>query len=143
VTIENENLNPYFPVDEEIFLIRKIACARAAHEANRAYCMALGDGSQVGWDDAPAWQKESAMNGVNGVLDEGNGPEQSHISWLAEKEKDGWKYGLVKDAAKKEHPCFVPYDKLPEEQKRKDSIFVTVVRTVGYALGLSVAPQVG
>ncbi len=30
------------------------ACARSAHEANRAYCIALGDLSQPAWDDAPA-----------------------------------------------------------------------------------------
>ena len=30
------------------------ACARAAHEANRAYCLALGDTSQPSWDDAPS-----------------------------------------------------------------------------------------
>ena len=29
------------------------ACARAAHEANRAYCIAIGDTSQPSWDDAP------------------------------------------------------------------------------------------
>jgi hypothetical protein len=40
------------------------ACARAAHEANRAYCGALGDWSQPSWDAAPQWQKDSARNGV-------------------------------------------------------------------------------
>jgi hypothetical protein len=41
-----------------------IACARAAHEANRAYCLALGDETQAPWHDAPDWQKESAIEGV-------------------------------------------------------------------------------
>jgi hypothetical protein len=27
------------------------AAARAAHEANRAYCLALGDTSQPAWDE--------------------------------------------------------------------------------------------
>src|SRR5438105_262770 len=35
------------------------ACARAAHEVNRAYCLALGDASQVAWEDAPEWQRSS------------------------------------------------------------------------------------
>lgn len=60
------------------------ACARAAHEANRAYCIAIGDASQVAWDDAPEWQRSSARNGVVGALN-GNTPEQSHEGWLAEK----------------------------------------------------------
>lgn len=110
------------------------ACARAAHEANRAYCIALGDTSQPSWDEAPEWQKSSARNGVLGAL-AGNTPEQSHESWLAEKRATGWKYGPEKDAEKREHPCFVPYAALPLAQRAKDSVFVEVVRAVGSALG--------
>lgn len=110
------------------------ACAMAAHEANRAYCVAIGDSSQPAWADAPEWQKASARNGVAGALS-GNTPEQSHESWMAEKAAAGWKFGLVKDAAKKEHPCFMPYAKLPMAQKVKDEVFITVVCVVGKALG--------
>lgn len=110
------------------------ACARAAHEANRAYCIALGDTSQPSWDDAPDWQKSSARNGVSGAL-AGATPEQSHESWLAEKKATGWAYGPAKDPAAKLHPCFVPYAELPPAQRAKDAIFTTVVRVVGDALG--------
>jgi hypothetical protein len=112
------------------------ACARAAHEANRAYCLANGDATQPSWDEAPDWQRTSACNGVAGVL-AGNTPRQSHECWLAEKERTGWKYGPVKDPSKKEHPCFVQYDQLPPEQQQKDTIFTTVVATVAKALDLS------
>lgn len=109
------------------------ACARAAHEANRAYCIAIGDTSQPPWEDAPDWQRSSACNGVRGALS-GNTPEQSHESWLAEKAATGWAYGPVKDPEAKLHPCFVPYADLPEAQRAKDAIFTTVVRVVGHAL---------
>jgi hypothetical protein len=109
------------------------ACARAAHEINRVYCIFLGDLSQPPWDEAPDWQKESARVGVAGVL-AGNTPEQSHESWLSHKRIDGWKYGSVKDANKKEHPCFVPYLELSESQKRKDHLFVATVREMAWAL---------
>lgn len=109
------------------------ACARAAHEANRAYCLALGDTSQPSWEEAPGWQRSSAINGVSGVF-AGNGPEQSHESWLAEKASGGWKYGDVKDPEKKEHPCFVPYAELPASQKAKDHVFVSVVQAMKAAL---------
>lgn len=105
------------------------ACARAAHEANRAYCIAIGDNSQVSWDEAPDWQRTSARNGVLGVL-RGNTPEQSHESWLAEKKETGWSYGPVKSPEKKEHPCFVPYAELPTQQRQKDYIFVGVVQAM-------------
>jgi len=103
------------------------ACAKAAHEANKIYCEFLGDFSQVHWDAAPKWQKESARLGVVGALD-GNTPEQSHEGWLAQKEKDGWTWGPVKDADLKQHPCFVPYQDLPPEQQAKDHLFLDIVR---------------
>ena len=36
---------------------------RSATEINRAYCAALGDTSQLPWDQAPEWQRQSAING--------------------------------------------------------------------------------
>ena len=113
------------------------AFARAAHEVNRAYCIALGDASQPPWEDAPEWQKTSALKGVEGAI-AGNTPEQSHRGWLTEKEATGWKYGPVKDPEKKEHPCFVPYAELPPEQQKKDRLFISTVRCVAAALGMAV-----
>ncbi|MBW5896049.1 hypothetical protein IM881_06190 [Pectobacterium brasiliense] len=101
--------------------------ARISHEVNRAYCAALGDGSQMSWDDAPDWQKDSARLGAEFHLNGEHGPEASHNSWLAQKQAEGWVYGPVKDAEKKEHPCFVPYDQLPKEQQVKDYLFRAVV----------------
>ena len=110
--------------------------ARVAHEVNRAYCLALGDTSQVPWDEAPEWQRNSAINGV--AFHRSNpdaGPDHSHNEWLREKEADGWKFGPVKDAERKEHPCFVPYDDLPTEQKAKDYLFRGVVHVMAHLDG--------
>jgi hypothetical protein len=107
----------------------EVEMAAAAHMANRAYCLALGDESQPAWEDAPNWQRESAIIGVRGVL-AGNSSKESHESWLAEKERTGWKYGRVKDPDKKEHPCFVSYEELPPEQRRKDDIFVSTINSM-------------
>lgn len=102
--------------------------ARIAHEVNRAYCQALGDDSQPAWEDAPEWQRSSAINGVQFHIDNPDaGPDHSHNEWLREKAATGWKYGPVKDADKREHPCFVPYEQLPVEQKAKDYLFRGVV----------------
>jgi hypothetical protein len=110
------------------------ACARAAHETNRAYCLALGDASQPAWEDAPEWQRSSAKNGVRGAL-AGNTPEESHEGWLAEKRAAGWRYGAAKDPAAKTHPCFLPYAELPPEQRAKDELYLAVVRATAKALG--------
>src|SRR5438309_2038977 len=102
--------------------------AQVAHEVNKAYCESIGDTSQVDWEQAPKWQKHSAGLGVQFHLDNPSAhPSASHESWLKQKQEDGWKYGLVKDADKKEHPCYVPYDQLPVEQRSKDFLFKQVI----------------
>ena len=104
--------------------------AQICHEANRAYCLAIGDDSQLPWEECPDWQKESALMGVDlHASGEDHGPEVSHESWMAQKLADGWVYGEVKDAEKKEHPCIVPFADLPVEQQAKDYIFAAIVRT--------------
>lgn len=103
-----------------------ILIASVCHEANRAYCLTQGDTSQLPWTDAPQWQRESAIVGVEKAL-EGAGPEELHESWTAQKVADGWVYGDVKDADKKTHPCLVPYDQLPAAQQRKDALFGAIV----------------
>lgn len=108
-------------------MIDVVDIARVCHEANRSLCDGLGDISQVSWDEAPDWQRDSAVNGVRFNLENPDAPASaSHDSWLAEKEATGWKYGPVKDAEKKEHPCFVPYQQLPIEQQAKDHLFKAV-----------------
>lgn len=110
-------------IDEEI--------ARVAHEVNREYCKALGDYSQARWEKATDWQKQSAISGVEFHKNNPSAsPSHSHEEWLKEKESSGWKYGPIKDAEKKEHPCFVPFDDLPTEQQAKDYIFRAVVHAL-------------
>lgn len=109
------------------------ACARAAHEVNRVYCSAIGDDSQVPWESAPQWQRDSAVKGVAVAL-AGGSPEDSHRSWLDEKERTGWVYGPVKDADRKTHPCMLPYADLPSGQRAKDALYQATVRAVAEAL---------
>jgi hypothetical protein len=105
--------------------------AQVAHEINRSYCLAIGDNSQQSWEEAPDWQRSSAINGVNFHLENPEAPPSaSHESWLKQKEEEGWKYGPVKNPETKEHPCYVPYDQLPVEQKAKDYLFKQVVHSL-------------
>lgn len=105
--------------------------ARVCHEANRAFCKCIGDDSQLPWESAPEWQRTSAINGVRAHLATGGlSPEESHNSWLAEKQRNGWTYGPKKDPEKKEHPCCVPYSHLTTEHKAKDYIFGALVATI-------------
>ena len=105
--------------------------AKVAHEINKVYCEAIGDTTQVDWDSAPDWQRQSAINGVNfHIANPTAGPDSSHNEWLKEKFSTGWKYGVIKDSAKKEHPCCVPYEALPIEQRVKDYLFRAIVHSL-------------
>lgn len=104
--------------------------AEMCHEINAAYCEAIGDSTQVSWEDAPEWQKSSACMGVKLHLDSPEaGASASHESWMKQKIDDGWVFGEVKDSDKKTHPCIIDFCELPTEQKAKDYIFRAVVNS--------------
>jgi len=43
-----------------------------------------------------------------------------HEVWAQNRMSQGWTYGRVRNDALKEHPCLVPYEELPEEEKAYD-----------------------
>lgn len=98
--------------------------AKICHEANRICCEAAGDNSQKSWEDAEKWQRDSAEAGVKFRAEHPEAPASAtHDAWSADKLRDGWVYGSVKDAAAKTHPCLVPFLDLPPHQRAKDVLF--------------------
>jgi hypothetical protein len=57
-----------------------------------------------------------------------------HENWALKRIKQGWKLGHERNDAKKEHPCLIPYDELPEEEKDYDRN--TAMETLKVILGL-------
>ena len=43
-----------------------------------------------------------------------------HDVWSAGRIAQGWTWGPKRDDEKKENPCLVPYDELPESEKEYD-----------------------
>ena len=102
--------------------------AQICHEVNRAYCQAQGDWTQMPWDEAEDWQRESSIAGVVYLLGHPASPAGVlHEQWREHKQADGWVFGQTKDSELKTHPCMVPFDKLPADQKVKDYLFKGVV----------------
>lgn len=121
----------YFTAADALGDVTNMQIAKIAHEVNRAYCQALGDESQPAWEDAPQWQRDSAMLGVKLHVDNPDaGPHASHESWMNQKVSEGWVYGQEKQPDLKQHPCLVPFDELPREQQAKDYLFRSVVHSV-------------
>lgn len=107
------------------------AIARVAYEVIRAYCQSLGDNSQPAWEDAPQWQRDSALSGVGFHMVFPNAsPAESHRVWMAQKMDEGWTYGPEKRPELKQHPCLVPFEELPREQQVKDFLFRGVVHAL-------------
>jgi hypothetical protein len=118
--------------------------ARIAHEVNRAYCAAIGDESQPPWDAAPDWQRQSAISGIEFHLRyPAASPNASHVNWLEDKRRAGWVYGPRKDpdANPPTHPCMVPFEALPVEQRAKDHLFRAVAHTLIPYLEDEMAPR--
>lgn len=44
----------------------------------------------------------------------------THENWSSQRLAEGWRYGPVRDDARKEHPGLVPYDELSESEKQYD-----------------------
>ncbi|WP_347455697.1 RyR domain-containing protein [Acinetobacter thermotolerans] len=110
---------------------KALLIAQICHTINAAYCLATGDDSQLPWNEAQEAQRQSAVMGVEKYLENPDiTPEQLHEAWYQHKLGEGWEFGEVKDYENKKHPCMVPYDQLPQEQKVKDYLFRATVESV-------------
>lgn len=105
--------------------------AQVCHALNRVWCLQNGDTSQLHWQSAPRWQKDSARRGVLFHIANPNaGDSATHEAWMTDKIAEGWVYGPEKDEVAKTHPCLVPFEDLPDHQQFKDRLFRTTVHAM-------------
>jgi hypothetical protein len=105
--------------------------AEICHENNRSYSHSLGDYSSPAWKFLPDELKATTKSGVLFHVQHPDvSPRVSHENWLADKKAAGWVYGEVKDFNKKTHPCMVPYEQLPKEERTKDLLFSSMVQVL-------------
>lgn len=64
----------------------------------------------------------------------------AHDTWAQQRLAEGWKYGQQRDDAKKEHPCLVPYEELPESEKQYDRNAAIETLKAILALGYRIEP---
>ncbi|MCH4155924.1 MAG: RyR domain-containing protein [Muribaculaceae bacterium] len=57
-----------------------------------------------------------------------------HEVWAQGRIDDGWKYGELRDDAKKTHPCIVPYEDLTEKERDFDRR--TALSTIKFIMSL-------
>lgn len=66
--------------------------------------------------------------------------ENAHDVWARERLAQGWTYGPRRRDDRKEHPCLVPYDQLPEEEKVYDRGTALETLKAVCALGYRISP---
>jgi hypothetical protein len=110
--------------------------ARVCHEALRVLQSIQNDPVPARpWEEAPDYQRETAQLAVIRLQEEKSTPAEHHEQWRVHMIQMGWKYGREKNLEAKTHPCLVPYDRLPDEQKAKDVLFLAIVAALsGFSL---------
>lgn len=59
----------------------------------------------------------------------------NHDVWASQRIADGWTYGPQRNDQRREHPCLVPYDQLPDSEKEYDRQTAREVLKAVLALG--------
>jgi hypothetical protein len=61
--------------------------------------------------------------------------KNAHENWARQRLTDGWRYGPCRDDSTREHPCLVPYEKLPESERQLDRLAAMETLKAIVALG--------
>lgn len=64
-----------------------------------------------------------------------------HETWAANRIKDGWKYGASRNDSSRQHPCLIPYENLPEEEREYDRQTAISSFKLIYKLGFKIVPN--
>ena len=62
----------------------------------------------------------------------------NHDVWATGRLAAGWSYGPERNDARREHPCLIPYEELPESEKQVDRDTATQVLKAILALGFRI-----
>jgi hypothetical protein len=104
--------------------------ARVVHAANAELQAIQGDPApSQPWDHESQELRDNVILGVRNARD-GFTPAEHHQAWVEDKMRQGWRYGASKDAEAKTHPCLVPFDRLPRDQRVKNVLFIAIVRAM-------------
>ena len=112
-----------------MFKPEHLKAARIVHAANNSLRFHFGDPANPVWDELDEESKHRALVGVAKVAESPDiTPQQCHAMWVESMAADGYRYGDNIDYVRKEHPNMVPYSQLPEPQKLKDLLFISIVK---------------
>ncbi|CAN5357989.1 hypothetical protein BH09ACT6_BH09ACT6_00950 [soil metagenome] len=65
--------------------------------------------------------------------------KREHERWMRHQVKTGWRYGVVRDDARRLHPCLRPWEELPETERDKDRQIVLELPSIAESAGMTTA----
>lgn len=122
--IIDDHENAYFFYEDEIIEL----ILTVLHNANAVLKKLNNEKHEELADMEPA-RRASIKEAIKHALENDTSPEESHNKWLATQEALGYKYGIEIDRVNLLHPCMMPYENLPAEQKLKDDMFVAIIQS--------------
>jgi hypothetical protein len=67
----------------------------------------------------------------------------AHDHWAKQRMSEGWNFGPNRDDARKENPCLVAYEQLPDSEKEYDRKTAMETLKAIVALGYTISKQSG
>ena len=64
-----------------------------------------------------------------------------HEVWARSRIEQGWSYGEERNDILKQHPCLIPYEELPEEEREYDYQTTISSFKLIYKLGFKIVPN--
>lgn len=114
-----------------MFPPKQLEAARVAHNVNNALRLHFTEPSNPDWDELDEECKYRALRGVAKVAENPDiSPKECHDLWIEEMSAAGYRAGPNIDPVRKEHPAMVPYSQLPEPQKLKTQLFISIVNSI-------------
>jgi len=114
--------------------------ARLVVNTNADYSLALGEQAVTYWDATSPEVRASIIRGIISALRYDPTPAQNHQNFIDDRTKEGWTYGPEKNAEAKTHPDMIPFEQLPADQKAKNFIFLSLVKSLKSKLPATAEP---
>ena len=79
-------------------------------------------------------RREIMLDAANYIT--GKHPEEVHQEFVNRLTADGWTYATEINREGKKHPRILPWNKLPSQQRARETVFAGVVRVMAMAFGI-------
>lgn len=108
--------------------------AYMVNETLCGFCRSIGE-DRLSWVEMTEEARNSLRSGViYRLANQTISLEDQHKAWLREKSRTGWVFGPNKNDELRTHPSMVAYEHLPQSERSKNEIFVSLVLSAGNSL---------